>query len=143
MAWDIFKSFGKKKEGQGAPDTKEGAAAAVKEKDEKKKKNEFTEEQLEAELAKLPGPIRAQLNNPEIKKKIVGLAKLMVADGVDLKSMRQVKSWISKHPEAARQQKEGEEPKKIETYRREEPKVGRNDMCPCGSGKKYKKCCGK
>ena len=23
-----------------------------------------------------------------------------------------------------------------------EPKVGRNDLCPCGSGKKYKKCCG-
>jgi preprotein translocase subunit SecA len=29
------------------------------------------------------------------------------------------------------------------TYHREEPKVGRNDPCPCGSGKKYKKCCGK
>ena len=27
--------------------------------------------------------------------------------------------------------------------RRETPKVGRNDPCPCGSGKKYKKCCGK
>jgi len=26
--------------------------------------------------------------------------------------------------------------------RRLEPKVGRNDQCPCGSGKKYKKCCG-
>ncbi len=26
---------------------------------------------------------------------------------------------------------------------REEPKVGRNDPCPCGSGKKYKKCCGR
>jgi preprotein translocase subunit SecA len=26
---------------------------------------------------------------------------------------------------------------------REEDKVGRNDPCPCGSGKKYKKCCGK
>lgn len=25
---------------------------------------------------------------------------------------------------------------------REAPKVGRNDSCPCGSGKKYKKCCG-
>ena len=25
----------------------------------------------------------------------------------------------------------------------EGPKVGRNDMCPCGSGKKYKNCCGK
>jgi preprotein translocase subunit SecA len=22
------------------------------------------------------------------------------------------------------------------------PRVGRNDVCPCGSGKKYKKCCG-
>ena len=26
---------------------------------------------------------------------------------------------------------------------RRAPKVGRNDPCPCGSGKKYKKCCGK
>mgnify|MGYP002628832508 CR=1 FL=1 len=26
---------------------------------------------------------------------------------------------------------------------REEPKVGRNDACPCGSGQKYKKCCGR
>lgn len=26
---------------------------------------------------------------------------------------------------------------------REMPKVGRNDDCPCGSQKKYKKCCGK
>ena len=24
-----------------------------------------------------------------------------------------------------------------------ENKIGRNDACPCGSGKKYKKCCGK
>lgn len=28
------------------------------------------------------------------------------------------------------------------TQRHEGPKVGRNDPCPCGSGKKYKKCCG-
>ena len=28
------------------------------------------------------------------------------------------------------------------TVRRDDPKVGRNDPCPCGSGKKYKKCCG-
>ncbi len=28
------------------------------------------------------------------------------------------------------------------TYQRESPKVGRNDPCPCGSGKKFKKCCG-
>jgi len=30
----------------------------------------------------------------------------------------------------------------IETARRAQPKVGRNQPCPCGSGKKYKKCCG-
>jgi uncharacterized protein len=29
-----------------------------------------------------------------------------------------------------------------ETYVRPEAKVGRNDPCPCGSGKKFKKCCG-
>lgn len=31
----------------------------------------------------------------------------------------------------------------IPTYVRDQPKVGRNDPCPCGSGKKYKKCCGR
>ena len=31
---------------------------------------------------------------------------------------------------------------KVKTIVREAPKVGRNDPCPCGSGKKYKKCCG-
>ena len=31
----------------------------------------------------------------------------------------------------------------IPSARRESPKVGRNDPCPCGSGKKYKNCCGR
>ncbi len=35
------------------------------------------------------------------------------------------------------------EPTKVETIVRDLPKVGRNDPCPCGSGKKFKKCCGK
>ncbi len=30
-----------------------------------------------------------------------------------------------------------------EPFVRDTPKVGRNDPCPCGSGKKYKKCCGR
>jgi preprotein translocase subunit SecA len=30
----------------------------------------------------------------------------------------------------------------LPTQRRTGEKVGRNDPCPCGSGKKYKKCCG-
>jgi preprotein translocase subunit SecA len=37
----------------------------------------------------------------------------------------------------------GDEVEKKQPVRRSETKVGRNDPCPCGSGKKYKKCCGK
>jgi preprotein translocase subunit SecA len=39
---------------------------------------------------------------------------------------------VSKEPEAA-----------TETYQRQGQKIGRNDPCPCGSGKKYKQCHGK
>ncbi|GHV84984.1 hypothetical protein AGMMS50230_05920 [Spirochaetia bacterium] len=40
--------------------------------------------------------------------------------------------FFDEHPEDAPEQ----------PVRRAEPKIGRNDPCPCGSGKKYKKCCG-
>ena len=33
--------------------------------------------------------------------------------------------------------------KEEKPFVRESPKIGRNDPCPCGSGKKYKKCCGR
>jgi preprotein translocase subunit SecA len=36
----------------------------------------------------------------------------------------------------------GEEAGKVKTITRDQPKIGRNEPCPCGSGKKYKKCCG-
>ena len=36
----------------------------------------------------------------------------------------------------------GEGPARKQPVRRDESKVGRNDPCPCGSGRKYKKCCG-
>lgn len=32
---------------------------------------------------------------------------------------------------------------KTPQYIREDKKIGRNELCPCGSGKKYKKCCAK
>jgi len=41
------------------------------------------------------------------------------------------------------QQPQGEsQPAAPVPIRKSGPKVGRNDPCPCGSGKKYKKCCG-
>ncbi len=39
-------------------------------------------------------------------------------------------------------QKQGEEKKK-QPFKLEGKKIGRNDPCPCGSGKKYKHCCGR
>ncbi|SKA74357.1 YchJ family protein [Desulfobaculum bizertense] len=47
---------------------------------------------------------------------------------------RQDGNWIYTHGRVRRGN---------ETVRRESPKVGRNDPCPCGSGKKFKKCCGR
>jgi len=37
----------------------------------------------------------------------------------------------------------GEEEKKAPVVKKTDKKVGPNDPCPCGSGKKYKKCCGR
>ena len=34
-------------------------------------------------------------------------------------------------------------PENMTTFRRSMPKIGRNEPCPCGSGKKFKQCCGK
>lgn len=53
---------------------------------------------------------------------------------------------IKKYPHLLEDMKAGDEDEEYEdapeTFVREEPKVGRNDPCPCGSGKKYKKCHG-
>ena len=48
---------------------------------------------------------------------------------------------MAERQRAAAQAPQGEV--KIKQIKLEQPKVGRNDPCPCGSGKKYKKCCGK
>jgi len=45
--------------------------------------------------------------------------------------------------DAAIQQDQSDEQRVTAPIRRGQPKVGRNDPCPCGSGKKYKKCCGR
>lgn len=41
------------------------------------------------------------------------------------------------------QEQEGARAVAVETYKRDQAKIGRNDLCPCGSGKKYKNCHGK
>ena len=41
-----------------------------------------------------------------------------------------------------RQRRARGQPARVETFVRSERKIGRNEPCPCGSGKKYKRCCG-
>ncbi len=60
------------------------------------------------------------------------------------------KNMLQKHHERAEFKKEDDRWYFVDgqfikpaTVRRETPKVGRNDPCPCGSNKKFKKCCGK
>ncbi|MFZ0034204.1 MAG: SEC-C metal-binding domain-containing protein, partial [Sedimentisphaerales bacterium] len=48
---------------------------------------------------------------------------------------------MAERQRAAAQAPQGEQ--KVKQIKLEQPKVGRNDLCPCGSGKKYKKCHGK
>jgi len=45
--------------------------------------------------------------------------------------------------EGSQQSQMADEGEAVKTIVRAGPKVGRNDPCPCGSGKKYKKCCGR
>ena len=48
---------------------------------------------------------------------------------------------MAERQRAAAQAPQGEQ--KVKQIKLQQPKVGRNAPCPCGSGKKYKKCCGK
>lgn len=47
----------------------------------------------------------------------------------------------SSHQQVAEQNSRGDSDTKPEPIRHRGPRVGRNDPCPCGSGKKYKSCC--
>ncbi|RUA06410.1 MAG: hypothetical protein DSY38_04320, partial [Fusobacteria bacterium] len=54
----------------------------------------------------------------------------------------QIKETQNKNVKYESSDENGEITEKSETPRTSD-KVGRNDLCPCGSGKKYKKCCGR
>ena len=68
------------------------------------------------------------MNDPEIESFIKDIDELMTLDDDDYDN-----DDFSNYPYYTYQ----------EPYVRQTPKVGRNDPCPCGSGLKYKKCCGK
>ncbi|MCR4685452.1 MAG: SEC-C domain-containing protein [Lachnospiraceae bacterium] len=66
------------------------------------------------------------------------LYKNMVAAGADW--LYNLEEWNDIYDEETRKRLYKEQ-KTSTTYKREGAKIGRNDPCPCGSGKKYKNCC--
>ena len=77
--------------------------------------------------------------------------KVVFADGSDLEEAKVQRTDMSRtrtnrSPEEqarmAAAARAGRERQKVETFKRSEKKIGRNDPCPCGSGKKYKQCHG-
>lgn len=76
--------------------------------------------------------------------------RLIINSNENLQEARELKTDLSKtkmsrEDQARRAAAEsvGAGPSKPETFVRVDPKVGRNESCPCGSGKKYKHCHGK
>jgi hypothetical protein len=119
---------------------------------------------LEAEaaerLAETVGPWRDEIVANSQDSRRWGLAKGMFmqasAEGYDPTDPgdldRFMRAYNARLAEAHLFQDEGEDVEEGglddylmpgETIVRDSPKVGRNDPCPCGSGKKYKKCCGR
>ena len=84
---------------------------------------------------------RSSASMDALRRFFMSLPQTLVHDEVsilgrgDMRQQRQGEGPATASREAAA-------PPEPVTFRREIPKVGRNDPCPCGSGKKYKKCCG-
>jgi len=81
--------------------------------------------------------------------KSIMAVRIRTADELDAASesinedMSQIKEVQYQHADVSADTAESKKPaERPPTPVRSGPKVGRNDPCPCGSGKKYKACCG-
>lgn len=89
-----------------------------------------------------------------INKEVVSYlmrGQLVLHQGEEVREAKEVKTDLTKMQtnkeeeamkSAAQNAGGGQERQIVETIKRQEPKIGRNDLCPCGSGKKYKNCHG-
>ena len=133
MGWNFVKKIVGKKEQAAVPPADAEKIASV------KPVSERTDEELAKELDAVSPKILEQAKAPGQREMIIGIYRKLLVSGVDINDDKAVKKWMMKHPEVL----QGGDVVKVETVHRGQPKVGRNDLCPCGSGKKYKKCCGK
>jgi len=83
-----------------------------------------------------------------VKSAVVGnilrlqLVRQETAEEIEAKRLALARRQRVTESHGAEADGDGRKPGKQETVVRTQPKVGRNDPCPCGSGKKYKKCHG-
>jgi preprotein translocase subunit SecA len=109
---------------------------------QKDPKQEYRREAFE-----LYGELLDVIKNDVVKS--IMAVRIRTADELDAASesinedMNQVKDVQYQHADVTTDSVDGEQPAERTTAPvRSGPKVGRNDPCPCGSGKKYKACCG-
>lgn len=98
----------------------------------------------ELEKQGLMGKFYRYWKNPAFLAQMKAVAAAMQADGVDIKDQAKVKAWVSAHQKdmmAGKFTSAAPAEGKAATFVKKDPDVGRNDPCPCNSGKKYKKCC--
>ncbi len=81
-----------------------------------------------------------KLGNPENEKDMEALSPLLIGFHQSLR-MWKLKGHTPTEIVTGKLDPEGGEIVSFEAARRKKAKVGRNDPCPCGSGKKYKNCC--
>ena len=109
---------------------------------QKDPKQEYRREAFE-----LYGELLSVIKNDVVKS--IMAVRIRTADELDAASesinedMNQVKDVQYQHADVSADAAESEKPaERAPAPVRSGPKVGRNDPCPCGSGKKYKACCG-
>ncbi len=124
-------------------------------KDPKKEYKKAGYEMFQDMMVRIQSNVGTKLFRVEIKREEEAVPALQAAkirttdnedpskyDGGEL--MAAVARAKAARGKAAQQPQRAADPEaKVETVKRDKPKVGRNDPCPCGSGKKYKKCHGK
>lgn len=81
------------------------------------------------------------INTGTERRAVVTGGRAIKSDYEDTESAKQAQSRGGQPGSMPREAAKETPARKQTTVRRAGPKVGRNDPCPCGSGKKYKNCC--
>lgn len=98
--------------------------------------------ELAEKAKKLLPELLKKAKDPATRQKIEQLLRRMQADGVDLNDEKKVAAWVETHKAEMEGNGASKEAAPAAPYVRPGPKIGRNDPCHCGSGKKFKKCHG-